>query len=159
VSVRVVYDTMVFLQAATRPDRTHATFQLIKDGRATLCVSPALLLDVEGVLKRDNVRAKFPALTSEAVTAFITEVLTQSTMFDPIPFVFTWPHHPDDDHLFNLAIHARAGFLVTWETRILNLATDTAPAAGLLARLAPDLAIVTPKQLADTLKLPPNQTI
>ena len=70
-------------------------------------------------------------------------------MLDPAPKAFTWPQHSDDDHVFNLAIHAIAKFLVTWETRILKLSIDTTPAAELLRRLAPGLAIVTPKQLVD----------
>ncbi|HZZ44313.1 MAG TPA: hypothetical protein VFE58_15370 [Tepidisphaeraceae bacterium] len=70
-----------------------------------------------------------------------------------MPKVFTWPQHPDDDHLFNLAIEANVTHLVTWETRILNLATDSTPSAILLRRLAPNLSIITPKQLAELLKI------
>ena len=85
---------------------------------------------------------------------FIADVLTRATVIDPMPHVFTWPQHPDDDHLFNAAIAAKARYLVTWETRILKLGTDTTPAAHLLRQLAPNLAIITPKQLADALRLP-----
>ena len=60
--------------------------------------------------------------------------------------------HHADDHLFNLAIHAEANFLVTWETRILRLATETTEAANYLRRLAPGLSIVTPKQIADVIR-------
>jgi predicted nucleic acid-binding protein len=62
---------------------------------------------------------------------------------------------PDDDHLFDLAIHARARYLVTWESRLLALAAGTDPAADQLRRLAPDLAIVTPVELAGILRGPP----
>jgi predicted nucleic acid-binding protein len=75
-------------------------------------------------------------------------------MFDSVPAMFTWPAHPDDDHVFNLAIHANAEYLVTWERRILKLANDTTLPADLLRRLAPDLKIVTPKELAEVLKMP-----
>jgi predicted nucleic acid-binding protein len=47
---------------------------------------------------------------------------------------------------------AKARYLVTWETRILKLAIEKTPAADLLRQLAPDLVIVTPKQLADLLR-------
>ena len=63
---------------------------------------------------------------------------------DAIPNQFTWPEHPDDDHLFNLAIHAQAQFLVTWETRILKLSEDPSKAATELRRLAPHLQMITP---------------
>jgi putative PIN family toxin of toxin-antitoxin system len=147
----VVYDTMVFFQAASRPDRTRATFRAIREKRVTLILSPELLAEIQDVLNRDNMRAKFPALTSDAVKVFIDDVLAHCTMFETVARAFNWPQHPDDDHLFDLAICSKAKYLVTWETRILRLATDKTPAADLLRRLAPDLDIVTPKQLADLL--------
>lgn len=157
-SIRVVYDTMLFFQAASRPQRVHATFRAVYDRRANLCVSPELLAEVHDVLTRPEHQARFPELTPEAVRAFLAEITSQATTFDPVPGIFTWPQHPDDDHLFNLAIEARADYLVTWETRILKLATDTKPAAELLRRLAPNLSIITPKQLAELLKASAPQT-
>ena len=142
---------MLFLQAASRPDRVHASFQAIRDNRVKLCLSPELLEEVRDVLARPEQQARFPALTTEAVDAFLTEALSAAEMFDEIPSAFNWPEHPDDDHIFNLAIRANAKYLVTWETRILKLATAATPAAEMLRRLAPQLEIVSPKTLADTL--------
>ena len=114
-------------------------------------LSSALLAESQDVLNRDSVRRKFPALTPDAVKIFIADVLDQSKMSSAVPNVFKWPQHPDDDHLFDLAIHSKARYLVTWETRILKLPTDVTPAAELLRRLSPNLSIITPKQLADLL--------
>ena len=90
----------------------------------------------------------------------VQSVLDQSKIlaewFDSVPHAFTWPQDPDDDHLFNLAIHAQAKHLVTWETRLLELPKSSTPAAKLLRELAPDLSIVTPKELAEILKAPPS---
>jgi putative PIN family toxin of toxin-antitoxin system len=152
VSIPVVYDTMLYFQAASRPDRVHATFQAVLDKRVTLCISPKILAEVQDVLTRPEYVARFPALSAQAVTLFLSDVALRARLFDPVPATFTWPTHPDDDHVFNLAIHAKAKYLVTWERRILKLATDTTPAADSLRRLAPDLAIVTPKQMADVLR-------
>jgi predicted nucleic acid-binding protein len=69
-----------------------------------------------------------------------------------VPEVFTWEEHPDDNHLFNLAISANAKYLVTWESRILKFGKGMTPAAQLLRQLAPELAIVTPAELAAELK-------
>ncbi|MGB7158103.1 MAG: putative toxin-antitoxin system toxin component, PIN family [Tepidisphaeraceae bacterium] len=150
-SIRVVYDTMLFVQAAARPDRIHTTFRALLDGRVILCVSPALVAEITDVLARPAVRARFPALSDHVVEVFLADVQLRATTFDSIPAAFTWPQHPDDDHIFNLAIHAKATRLVTWETRILNLASETTPAADLLRQIAPDLRIVTPKMLAEEL--------
>ena len=145
---------MVFLQAASRPDRIHATFQAIRDRRVTLNLSAEILAEVQDVLNRPSVRTKFPALTPQVVRAFIADVLLNATVIDPVPRVFTWPQHPDDDHLFNAAIAAQARHLVTRETRLIKLGTDTTPAANLLRQLAPPLTIITPRQMADAIRLP-----
>ncbi len=150
-----VYDTMVFLQSAVVPGRMHATFAAVADGRIVLCVSPALVAEVRGVLGRPTVRARFPALDPSGVSSFMGRVLARARMFDPVPPVFTLPGHPDDDHLFDLAIHARARYLVTWETRLPALAGGGTPAAAELRRLAPDLAVLTPAELAGSLRGPP----
>jgi putative PIN family toxin of toxin-antitoxin system len=147
-----VYDTMVFLQAAIQPGRRYASFEAVEDKRLNLCTSAELLAEVGDVLTRPALARRFPALTPERVARFLDNVNAVATYFSNVPQAFTWPQHPDDDHVFNLAICAKAKYLVTWETRILALATDTTTAADLLRRLAPDLAIVTPKQLADLLK-------
>jgi putative PIN family toxin of toxin-antitoxin system len=149
---------MLFFQAASRPERTHATMRGILDGKVELCVSPELIAEVQDVLTRSEHQARFPALTPEVVDAFIADIVSRASMFDHVPNVFTWPQHADDDHLFNLAICAHARFLVTWETRILKLGAESSPAGDLLRQLAPELAIVTPKTLADALKAgAPNQ--
>jgi len=105
---------------------------------------------VRDVLTRGKVRKRFPALTPAAVDAFIVETAAMATMFDP-PRVFTWPVDPGDDHIFDLAIHARAEYLVTWETRMLKLTNETSEAAESLRRLAPGLQIVNPEQFAQAL--------
>ena len=151
-SVPVVYDTMLFLQAAVQPVRVHRSFQAVQEGLVMLCLSAELLAEVRDVLTRRKIRQRFPALTPEAVDAFITETAAMARMFDPVPSPFTWPTDPDDDHIFNLAIHAQAEYLVTWETRILRLPLETSESGSMLRRLAPQLQIVNPEQFAQVLK-------
>ncbi|MGA2233605.1 MAG: hypothetical protein ABSH22_22080 [Tepidisphaeraceae bacterium] len=86
------------------------------------------------------------------VTHFLHKPSVLATMFNDVPQAYTWPQHPDDDHLFNLALHAKARYLVTWETRILNLGAATSQAGQLLKQLAPELSIMTAKQPAEFLK-------
>jgi len=113
-----------------------------------LCLSVELLAEVRDVLTRPKVRLKFPALTPEAVDAFITEIGSMATMFDPVLNQFTWPTDPGDDHILNLAIHAQAEYLVTWETRILHLPLETSKSESILRRLAQQLHIVSLEQFA-----------
>lgn len=103
-SVRVVYDTMVFLQGAARPGRVHRSFQFVRDGVVTLCLSPELLAEVRDVLAHESVRRRFPELTDAVVDAFLADVLASGDLFEDVSPTFSWPQHPDDDHVFNLAI-------------------------------------------------------
>lgn len=155
-AVLVVYDTMIFLQAAVNPRRQYASMKSVEDGRLTLCMSRELMDEVEDVLARPLLASKFPALTPNRVAQFAHSLKAFARWFPDVPPLFTLPRHPDDDHLFNLAIHAKADYLVTWETRILKLATEDSAAANLLRQSAPTLKIITPKQLAELLGPDPS---
>jgi putative PIN family toxin of toxin-antitoxin system len=143
---------MVFLQAAINPDRRYTTIEAVEDKRLILCTSPELIAEIRDVLTRPWLATKFPALTPRRVAQFLDNVNLLAVSFTDVPHIFTWPHHPDGDHLFNLAITAKAKYLVTWETRLLKLGTDATPAANLLRQLAPGLSIIAPIQLAEWLK-------
>jgi len=147
-----VYDTMLFFQAAAQPDRIRGTMLAVKEGRIQLCLSKDLVAEISDVLTRPEYQLKFPALKPPAVDIFIADVVSRGKLFDPIPQTFTWPPHPDDDHIFNLAIVANADYLVTWETRILNLSTATTDDAARFKSLVPRLQIITPRDLAQRLK-------
>ena len=150
---RAVYDTMVFFQWAALPEgRQHGTAKAVLERSVQLCLSVDLLAEVKDLLTRPAIVAKAKTLTPDRVDRFLELVLQHAEMIPAVPSVFSWPQHPDDDHVFNLVIQAKAKYLVTWEKRILKLATDTTPDAALLRQLAPSLSIVTPKTLADELR-------
>lgn len=144
---------MIFFQwAVLRENRQHRTVKLLYDGTARLCLSPLLMDEISDVLTRPELLQRFPELTTARTTAVLEQAEAMADWFDSVPNVFTWPQHPDDDHLFNLAIHAQAEYLVTWESRLLRLPASSSPAAKRLHELAPALSIVTPKELAARLK-------
>jgi len=115
-------------------------------------LSPELVEEVRDLLSRPNIRAKAPHLTDERVVAVLAVAAKHADWFQDVPKAFTLPAHPDDDHLFNLAIEARAEYLVTWETRLLGLQGVQTAEAKRLRELAPGLSIVSPRDLAETLK-------
>jgi putative PIN family toxin of toxin-antitoxin system len=152
-SRRVVYDTMIFFQWAALPeDRQHATIRALYNGSVRLCVSKALLDEVRDVLSRPEIRAKAPNLTPERLKHVLAATLDRAEWFADVPNVFTWTKHPDDDHIFNLAIAAKAQYLVTWEKRMLKLTSDSTEDADRLRALAPQLEIITPKLFATRLE-------
>jgi putative PIN family toxin of toxin-antitoxin system len=158
VSWRAVYDTMVFFQWAALPaSRQHATIRALYDGSILLCLSQELVDEVLEVLSRPEVRAKAPNLTDERVREVLTAALAHAEWVANVSKEFTWAAHPDDDHLFNLAVAAKADFLVTWEKRIHKLASDVTPEAHRLKALAPQLEVVTPMEPARRLGNRPPQ--
>jgi putative PIN family toxin of toxin-antitoxin system len=151
---------MVFFQwAALPPGRLHGTARAVVDGTVQLCVSAALLDEVRDLLSRPAIQALSPHLTPERVDAFLHLISGLSVNVPDVPNVFTLPAHPDDDHVLNLAIHARARYLITWEARLLKLAAAPTPVGTTSRQLAPDLLIVNPKEFAERMRAqPPSPT-
>jgi predicted nucleic acid-binding protein len=59
-SIRAVFDCMIFVQAVTNEARpAFALFQLVDDGKLTLYLSPDILAEIRDVLGRPKLRRKF----------------------------------------------------------------------------------------------------
>jgi len=143
--MNVVYDCMIFLQAAARPDREHGTMRLVREGRVTLCVSPEIVAELRDVLTRPEVQAKFPALKPQHVDTFLNDVLSLSKMVASVPEVFALPRDPKDEPYINLAIEAGASHLVTWNDRHLTyLMRNDTPEGRDFCQRFPALKIVHP---------------
>ncbi len=150
---RVIYDTMLFFQWAALPaDRQHATIRAVYEGSVRLCISKELLDEVRDVLSRPELMRCSPNLTPDRLQQVLSLILERAEWVADVPSVFSWQQHSDDDHIFNLAIASGAKYLVTWESRILKLATKTNDDAQRLRMHAPQLEIITPKELATLLK-------
>ena len=150
---RVVYDTMLYFQAAAQePPRLHGTFQAVEKGTVQLCLSNALFDEVTDVLSRPEMREKAPSLTPERVASFLTKTRSECLWAEEVPQRFTLPGHPDDDHFFNLAIAVNADFLVTWENRLLALDNPDSVDGQRLRSFVPQLRIITPTDLVASLR-------
>ena len=146
---------MVMLQwAALPPDRSrqHATVTALSSGRLRLAMGQRLLEELRGLFFRPELQARLPSLTPQRAALILQKALEFADWFDQVPAKFSLPRHPKDDHLFDLAIAARAAYLVTWESRLLKLRNAHTPEAKSLRQLVPNLTILTPKELADALK-------
>ena len=158
-TVRAVYDCMIFVQAALRPQRVHATMGLVEDGAVTLCVSPAILDEVQDVLARPTMRAKFPALTPDAVARFLEGVIARARLVADVPSAFALPRDPKDEPYVNLAIAAQPCHLVTWNDRHLTYLTrrDTPEGIDFCAR-HPGVVILDPPQFVQHVRRQPPAT-
>lgn len=141
----VVFDCVVCLQGAARetgPDG--ACFRLLSAGAVTAYLSPAVLAEVDDVLRRPKSRQRFKTLTAARVEAFLGELHRRAVLIDPVPQVFTYPRDPGDEPYLNLAIAAKARYLVTWDNDLLDLMNEAVAEGQDFRQRFPDLTILDP---------------
>jgi putative PIN family toxin of toxin-antitoxin system len=145
---RVVFDSVVFLQAAGRPSGPAAAcLVLLSEGRLTLCLCSQVFAEVADILNRPRVRRRFPLLTDERVDRFLLDVRAKATFIDAVPPAFTDARDPDDEPLVNLAVAAGARYLVTWDNDLLDLMGETTPAGSDFRQRFPGLTVLNPVAL------------
>ena len=153
-SIRAVFDCMLFLQAVTNEaGPAFACFQLVDEGRLTLCLSPAILAEVKDVLGRPNIRRKFPHLTGERVEEFLARATAKGVVLDEVPEAFRYARDPDDEPYLNLAIAAHAQYLVSRDQDLLDLMAESA-----FRVRYPGLSVVDPAALLRELRPPDPAT-
>lgn len=143
-SHHVVFDCMIYLQAAARPERVHECFQTVQTHRLVLCISPEILAEIQDVLTRPKLRRKFPALTPEAVNLFLADVLRKAQNVAIVPPVYSLPRDPKDEKYVNLALAVNARFLVTRDKDLLDLMVPSTPTGQDFQQRFPNLKIVEP---------------
>ena len=151
-----VFDCSLFLQAVTS-DRGPAfkLFNLVERGEIVLLLSPAILAEVEDVLSRPLLRAKFPVLVPERVDPFLQKVKRIAVIAPKPPNVFTLPRDRDDEPYTDLAIAARAKYLVTWNDRHLTyLMRRNTPEGRDFCDRFPFVRILSPTDLLSELARP-----
>lgn len=121
---RVVFDCNVFLQAAARAQGPAAAcLRLVENGYLRLYLSPEILREVEEVLSYPEIRERFKTLTDEIVQQFIEHVRELAETPRYIPKRFAYQRDVDDEPYINLAIAARADYLVSRDRDLLDLMT------------------------------------
>ncbi len=123
-AARVVFDCNIFLQgAANRLSPARACLRLFFTDALTLYVSDAVLNEVRDVLYRPVLRARLPQLSDRIVEALIQKIEGQAVLMRNVPEVFHYERDPKDEKYLNLAIQARATYLVSRDKDILDLMT------------------------------------
>jgi putative PIN family toxin of toxin-antitoxin system len=113
-ATRIVLDTNV-LVSAIRSDRG-ASFRLLSlvgTGQFDVCLSVALVLEYEGVMKRETLRGKFRVSVIDDILDYVCQVGQRCEVY------FLWrPSLPDpnDDMLLELAVAGGCDVIVTFNT-------------------------------------------
>ncbi len=143
--IRAVFDCMMFLQgAARRESAAGACLLLVELDAIELCVSQEIMAEVRDVLARPRVRQKFPALTDQMVDRFLAALEGRAVVAPEVPRVFQFERDPKDEPYINLAIAARANYLVSRDKDILDLADASTADGERLQHAAPELRILDP---------------
>jgi putative PIN family toxin of toxin-antitoxin system len=148
-----VFDCMVYLQAAGRPEGpARACLDLAREGRILLTISPAVRAEVEDVLNRPRLRAKFTALTPEAVVVFLHDIDCLARNVEQIARALALPRDPKDEPYLNLALSVGASYLITWDKDLLDLMNQDLPEGREYRQRFPQLTILTPVAFLEALR-------
>jgi putative PIN family toxin of toxin-antitoxin system len=143
-SLLAVYDCMLFFMRAARPERVRETFEVVEAKTVTCCLSAPILAEIHDVLTRPRHQQQFPSLTPPRVSAFLEEITRRSLFIKDVPDVYHLDRDPKDSKYINLAIAAKAPFLVTRDKDMLNLMQgESSPATDFQHRF-PALRILSP---------------
>jgi len=136
---------MIFLQGAARKNSPAGVCLNLAEARfIDLFVSPAIFAEIRDVLERPKVRRKFPVLTNNLTEHFLNTLSSFTILIHDVPNVYSFARDPKDEPYINLALAARADYLVTWDSDLLDLAKETSAEEQLLRDPLPTLKIVDP---------------
>jgi putative PIN family toxin of toxin-antitoxin system len=138
--LRVVFDCNIFFQA-TRNERGPAgeALRLLESGAFSLFVSSAVLEEVRDVLRDPDVRSKNPSITDQVVVELFERLRTTAELVLDVPKHFALERDPSDAHYVDVALAAKANYLVTRDNDLLDLMQDRA-----FRTRYPDLTILNP---------------
>ena len=144
---------MIFLQAAGRPlGPAAALLELVEIGALELFVSEACLEEIREVLARPSLQRKFPSLTIATVSDFLERIRLCSVLTNDVPSLFELDRDPKDAKYVDLAIAARADFLVTRDNDLLDLREAGSALLPIFEQLDLPCKIVDPFQMLSYLR-------
>ena len=104
-----------------------------------LCVSGEILAEVRDVLTRPKTQRRFPLLTPEWAESFVENAASKALVFSDVPKTEALERDPKDEPYLNLAITAKAHYLVSRDRDLLDLMSDEN-----FRQRHPDLQILDP---------------
>lgn len=156
--VRAVFDCMIFLQgAARRESPAGMCLSLVELGAVELLISREIVDEVRDVLMRPKVREKFLSLTDDLVNQFVEAIRNHAAIIENVPRAFTYERDPKDEPYINLAIAAKAEYLVTRDRDLLDLCEPRNPEGQRLRDIATELSIVEPARFLLELEVRNNK--
>lgn len=118
----VVVDCVVFVQSLiSEAGPATRCVELFEQSEFSIAVSRAILSEIREVLSRSGLRQSYPRLTDERVDQLIDVLLYRGKLFRQVRRHYEYARDPYDEAYLNLAIEARADFLITRDKDLLDL--------------------------------------
>lgn len=111
-----VVDTNVLISGLFWKGPPFEILKALQDGRFTLALSPAILLEYQRVIEELLTKRQ-----SELVAPTLEFIQSRSVMVTPVVFATTVCDDPDDDKFLEAAVAADASHLVTGDQALLRL--------------------------------------
>ena len=120
----VVFDCNIIWQAFFFQTGVSAKCkQLVDDGKVILALSAEVLEEMREVMTRQEAQTKY-RVTPEAVDKYLGNLARKSVFLRSVPKDFTYSRDPDDEPYINLAVAAKADYLVSRDNDLLDLMTS-----------------------------------
>ncbi len=145
---RVVFDCNVYFQSliSTRGP-SGGCMKHALEGHLSLFCSEYTIDELRSTTSNPDLRAKFPRLTDTAVASLIENIERIATFLHSIPEPFEYPRDPDDAHYVNLALAARAKYVVSRDNDLLALMDVSRFEGRDFRQRFPALEIIEPQTL------------
>lgn len=138
--IYAVFDTNVILQAIlNETGPADACMNLTFGSDVKLITADAVLDELQDVIARPNLVAKYKSLRTERPHLLIQKIYSKAAIVSSIPRKFRFERDRSDEIFINLALKMQADFVVSRDRDLLDLMDDSE-----FCSKFPKLKIVTP---------------
>ncbi len=96
---------------------------LVENDKIELFVSEDVFGEIRDVLTRPKLQARFPLLTGERVRRLLEILSQKATFIKNVPEIFSYLRDPKDEKYINLAVKAKAHYIISRDNDLLDLMT------------------------------------
>ena len=138
--IDAVFDTNIFLQAIlSEAGPADACLQLVFNKRVRLVTTAAILQELETVITRPSLIAKYSKLRTERPRQLIDKIYSKAIVIEQSRRIYKFERDRTDEIFINLALTWGADYLVSRDKDLLDLRLDSE-----FSSQFPELRIVTP---------------
>lgn len=118
--MRVVFDTNVLISGLLWKGATSALFDLVDDGSVELCVTPAIIEEINRVIAYSKITQQLRrvGVNPEDVLEYL---LQHALVFEDVTFVRLVTDDPSDNMFINCAIISSSEWLVSGDRHLLRV--------------------------------------